>query len=145
MSQPSFSSPEAMQTQVDAYFNYCDAKMIFKQVVQKGEIIIVPTPTPPTVIGLCVFLKISRETLNAYKHGEGSGNPRAYSDIVARALDRINDSWATRAGVGCLESKIAGLILSSDFGYTTRNTDTIQLQGIEDICSDLDRSRKGQD
>jgi len=61
-----FKTVKAMSDKIDEYFAMCDAK-----------------PRPYTVITLCLFLDLTRETLLQYQKLEG------YSDAILRAKTMI--------------------------------------------------------
>jgi hypothetical protein len=59
-----FQDPEELQLKIDAYFTHCDNTIINKQhVTGKGDIVIIPTPTPYTMAGLAAWLEISLKNL----------------------------------------------------------------------------------
>jgi len=125
---PAFNSPKEMQERIDKYFEYCENKLIIKQVVNKGTIILVPTPTPVTMAGLALWLGIHRETLNNYdKRSE-------YFGIVSRARKIIEESNITMGMVGVYERSTNNLNLASNFNYSTKDKLTIdideQLQAV---------------
>ena len=109
-----FNSPEEVQTQIDDYFNHCSNSLIIKQVVQKGEIILVPTPTPPTMAGLSLWLGIDRKTLNNYK------NDKPFFPVIMRARKKIEENNMAMGLTGIYESRINTLNLASNFGYANK-------------------------
>lgn len=110
-----FQDPEKLQQRIDAYFEHCDNTIIKKQhVTGKGEIIVVPTPTPYTMAGLAAWLEISRKNLLEYNDRNG------FRNIITRARDKIEASNITLALTGCHDSRIAALNLSSNYGYATK-------------------------
>ena len=111
---PKYSDPDVMEKDIEEYFKKCDKTIIYKQVVQKGEIIRVPTPTPYTMAGLAMTLNMSREALNNYTDKD------IFVDIIARARERIHHQNITMAMVGCYDSRIAALNLASNYGYSDR-------------------------
>ena len=111
---PLYSTPEALQDAIDAYFAACDAKIITKQVVQKGEIVKVPTPTPYTMAGLAVALEVDRKTIINY------GRKEEFFHIIAHARRRVEADNIEKAIVGCYDSRIAALNLASNYGYADR-------------------------
>ena len=124
---PSWDDPEKMSAAIDQYFCECDTTLIHKQhVTGKGDIVIVPTPTPYTMAGLALALRISRETLNQYRsenHPCYKTEPKKaaqFSDIISCARERIHHQNVTLAMVGCHDSRIAALNLASNYGYAAK-------------------------
>lgn len=126
-----WDEPERLQAAVDEYFDKCEKRIITKQVVSKGEVIKMKVPTPPTIIGLCVHLDISEQCLSEY------GNSEAFGEVISRARARVKEATASVAMIGALEPKIAGLILSSDFGYTTKSQVDLSVETLEDVLGKL--------
>jgi len=127
---PIWDDPVKFQRAVDNYFIECDKTIIYKQVVQKGEIIQVPTPEPYTMAGLAHHLGATRETLNQYKKDD------RFSDIIAQARERIHRQNINLGLIGCHDSRISALNLASNFGYAQKKdvdiTDHGTVQAILD-------------
>uniref|UniRef100_A0A6M3IIT0 Putative terminase small subunit n=1 Tax=viral metagenome TaxID=1070528 RepID=A0A6M3IIT0_9ZZZZ len=133
---PKYDDENTLQQHIDDYFADCDNTVINKQVVQKGEIILVPTPKPYTMAGLARALEMSRETLNQYSKTD------KFSDAIAQARRRIEEQNICLAMVGCYESRIAALNLSSNFGYSDRSAQEIDdKRRLEDSLDDLQEKR----
>jgi hypothetical protein len=109
-----YQSVKAFQKKVDEYFQECDANIIIKKVVQKGEIVEVPMSEPYTMAGLAHHLDLSRQALNEYKMTD------TFGDIVMRARKKIERANINAAALGLHEPKIAHLNLASNFGYSTK-------------------------
>ena len=109
-----YTDKDSFEAAVNAYFKECDSTTIIKQVVQKGEIISVPTPKPYTMAGLARALEIDRKTLNNYKEDDN------FFPIISRARERIHEQNVTLALLGCHDSRIAALNLASNYGYAIR-------------------------
>ena len=112
---PKYSTAEKLQAAVNAYFTDCDAKIIIKQVVQKGEIVEVPTPLPYTVIGLANALGVDRRTINNYKDSD------TFFPIIASARARIEEQNLAMGLIGAHDSRIAALNLASNYGYSEKS------------------------
>ena len=131
---PKYETPEEMQALIELFFDQCQNILIIKQVVQKGEIILVPTPTPPTMAGLAFALNISREKLNNYK-----GKPE-FGHVIARARERIEHNNITMGLTGVYESRINNLNLVSNFGYTQRSEVDVNIKGGHKQLTDEERA-----
>ena len=122
-----YTDRDEFEAHVDNYFYVCDHTTLYKSVVQKGEIIKVPTPKPYTMAGLARALRMSRDTLNQYSKSD------TFSDIVSQARMRIHEQNIELALIGCHDSKIAALNLASNFGYVI-NTGLKELaESVSDI------------
>jgi len=128
---PLWTDPEALEQAVEEYFAKCESRILIKQVVSKGDIVRMEVPTPPTLCGLCLHLRISEDTLEEY------GKRPEFCGIISRARARVKESTVSVAMIGALEPKIAGLVLSSDFGYTTRSEVGVTAETLEDILGKL--------
>ena len=109
-----FTDPAEMAQHIENFFDYCGNTLIIKQVVSKGDIILVPTPTPPTMAGLAVWLNMSRETLNQYR------KDKPFSDIIIRARCRIETDNVTKGMLGVYEHNTNRLNIASNFGYAQK-------------------------
>ena len=142
---PSITDPDELYDTLEAYFDKCDSTPITRQHVTGKGITLVTTPTPYTMAGLALAIGISRETLNQYRHtnhpwaAEKPDLAKKFSDILTHARQRIEVQNLTHAMVGCYDSKIASLNLSSNYKYST-STD-VKLEGsvtLEDKLRDLE-------
>lgn len=137
-----YQSASELEAAVNAYFADCDSKIINKQVVQKGIIVEVPTPTPYTMAGLARALNVDRMTLIRY--GDVDNRPE-YCGIIAQARKKIEESNVTLALVGCHESRIAALNLTSNYGYgdrvdidlTNREVSTLEDEQADQIVEEV--------
>lgn len=109
-----WEDPKVFEQAIDDYFIQCDETILHKQVVQKGEIIQVPTPTPYTMAGLARALRCSRDTLNQYSHND------KFADVVSHARMKVHEQNIVLALIGVHDSKIAALNLASNFGYVVK-------------------------
>lgn len=120
-----YTDKDLFKAKVEDYFNKCDKTVIKKQVVTRGEIIIVETPKPYTMAGLAYHLDIERQTLNNYKSRE------TYFDIIMHARKRIEEANISLAMVGCHDSKIAALNLASNYGYAVKQDLNVEGDGLK--------------
>jgi len=112
---PKYNDPHTLQAAIDEYFKKCDETVIVKQVVQKGEIVEVPTPLPYTVIGLANALGVDRRTINNYKDSD------IFFPIIASARARIEEQNLAMGLIGAHDSRIAALNLASNYGYSEKS------------------------
>lgn len=103
-------TPEALKKKVDEYFDYCKNTMVEavvgKQVIQVSK--------PPHIIGLALYLGITRETLYQYLDGNYRGSEEAQkkvSDILSRARDKIILDAYEGAALGRYNERITQLKL----------------------------------
>lgn len=76
-----FKEAEDLEAAIFEFFAECDSRTI--QVATKEGVETMKDPRPPTVIGLCLWLGISRQTLLNYKAKERFG------PVIARAMQVI--------------------------------------------------------
>ena len=113
---PKWQDPEKLKAAIDAYFADCDTRIITKKVVQKGEIVEVPTPLPYTVIGLANALGVDRRTINNYRESD------KFFPIIASARARIEEQNLAMGLIGAHDSRIAALNLASNYGYSEKSS-----------------------
>ena len=130
---PKYSDPIEFEAAVNRYFDECDNTTIIKQVVQKGEIIPVPTPKPYTMAGLARALEIDRRTLNNYKANDN------LFPIISRARERIHEQNVTFALLGIHDSRIANLNLASNFDYVLKTQTEVDATVTTPEFTDEDR------
>lgn len=107
-----FSSPEDMQSKIDAYFEYCNARTKKEVVKTKDyyEVIEMPDPTPYTVYGLADFLDCDADTLLNYQTKD------SFSVIIARAKHKILTNKVERGLDGKSNPAITKLLLGYNYG-----------------------------
>uniref|UniRef100_A0A6M3IZZ0 Putative terminase small subunit n=2 Tax=viral metagenome TaxID=1070528 RepID=A0A6M3IZZ0_9ZZZZ len=122
------NDPAKVQQIINEYFLECDTTKITKQVAHSKGITEVKTSTPYTMAGLARALRVSRETLNQYRHAIHPGETpeekiqhERISDIISHARDRVHEQNVTLALAGCHDSRIAALNLASNYGYSQKN------------------------
>ncbi len=131
---PKYTSPAEMQKDIDAYFDKCDGTKIKKQHVTGKGVIEVETPTPYTMAGLAAALNMGRTTLNSYMKSEHYTEWKArepekatdFRNIITCARQKIEARNLELALVGCYDSKIAALNLSSNYGYSSKQEQDIK-------------------
>ena len=144
-------TPDELQTSVDAYFDHCEASAI-KRDLKSGDVKV--RKEWPTMVGLALWLDITKETLYQYLNGEyptqwmdndscNSGLndierhniKQGYSDTLARARQRVETSTVIAAANGDIDGRIAQLLMHQ-WGYKSDPIDntgtvTIQWQGVD--------------
>lgn len=129
--KPCWSDRAELEQAIQLYFDECDQHIISKQVVQKGEIVTVPTPEPYTMAGLADALGVSRNTLNRYNRDS------IFSDVIAHARNKIERQNIVLGLIGVHDSRMAALNASSNFGYSDRS-ETVHRDGtVEDVLRAL--------
>lgn len=116
--------------QVDAYFDKCDATFID-----------VPTPKgvvkhrkPYTVLGMCEFLGITRETLCEY---EKLGS---FSDTISRAKERIEADKQEGALIGRYNAQFTQFDLMNNSNW--RNKESVDVSNFDFIVGLVDSSKE---
>ena len=112
---PIFSDPEVLQEQVDQYFIHCDETLIDKPIIRKGETFLQQVTTPYTMAGLALWLGMSRDALNRYRHDD------KFCDVLTQARNKVESNNVTMGLLGIYEPKLNALNLASNFGYATRS------------------------
>ena len=112
MSAKSFNSVEELSNKLDGYFTYCDE-----------------LPRPYTVLSLCIYLGISRETLCQY------GNKDEYSDTITCAKLRI-EAYAE----DCLYTakNPTGIIFNLKNNWKWHDKQEIENSGSLDVSNKVD-------
>lgn len=131
-----FTDPDKLAEQVDRFFATCEASREEHQLRNGG--VQVRYRKPPSVIGLAVYLGVSRQTLYRYMAGDiESLDSAVYStirDILVRARDRIEALTLEGAMSGEVDSKAASLVLGG-MGYSNKSDDsptvTVRIVGAD--------------
>ena len=111
---PKYKTEVELQDIIDEYFKHCEKTTITVKKLHSQGVTKTKVPTPPTMIGLAVWLKVSRNHLNEWKKAARFG------DTIARARDRIEENNIAMGQVGVYESRINTLNLAANFGYATK-------------------------
>lgn len=104
-----YANKEDLENKINSYFDWCDSQ---KQELynDKGQITKVISK-PYTVSGLCLYLGITRETLNQYEDNND------YSDTIKRAKMRIENDVEEGIMTGRINT-ISGIFnLKNNFGW----------------------------
>jgi hypothetical protein len=114
-----FKSPEDLQKQIIAYFEYCDSRTKKEIVKTKDyfEIIDMPDPIPYTVYGLADFLDCESDTLLNYAKKDG------FSVLIARAKAKILTNKVERGLDGKSNPAMTKLLLGHNYGIIEPKND----------------------
>jgi len=130
-----FSAPEELQEKINEYFQFCDDKKeSFTD--SKGNVKIIQKPY--TMSGLCVYLKINKDTLWEY------GKKPGFSEVVKEAKSRVENYCEENTMSGKLNPIFSIFSLKNNFGWTDRievNTNTQPEQLTPDDIKDVLRKR----
>jgi len=112
MSAKSFNSVDELKTKIDNYFIYCDTK-----------------PRPYTVLSMCIYLDICRDTLCEYAKLEG------YSDTIKKAKARIE---AYAEDILFTSKTPVGVIFNLKNNFNWRDKTEVESSGTLDTTSKVD-------
>jgi len=121
-----FNSPEELQEAINEYFEYCDSQKEIS-INDKGQTKVIQKPY--TISGLCVFLDITRETLNEYS------KKQEYSDTIKKARQIVESYVEENSLIGRLNPVVSIFNLKNNFGWVDKievNTNT----GNEQLTQD---------
>ena len=79
----------------------------------------------PSVEGLAIALKVSRETLNRWNHGERRNNS-GHGDTVKSAVQMLNAMTATNLQEGKVNPAAGIFLLKNNAGYTDTQQITVE-------------------
>lgn len=138
--ETTFSDPALLEEQVEAYFRHCEeSKKVYE--LKNGDVKI--RQEFPTMTGLAVWLRCSRETLYSYINQDDKPDSldretiKKLSDTLSYARNRIAMSLSQTSMSGDADPKIAGLLLNA-MGETTpevQATVNVVIQGDSDAYS----------
>lgn len=106
-----FESPEIMQEACMEYFEETSKRKWFKAEAIKGgkevgKTINVPTETPFSISGLCLFLGVNTRYFEQFEKSETYKNNKDYSTIITRVKDIIETHQLEGAIVGAFNPNI---------------------------------------
>lgn len=99
-----FNSVEEMQIKIDKYFKYCDSKT---EILPDGKY----KYKPYTISGLCLYLNITRETLNEYS------KTIEFSDTISKAKNKIENWLEENSLAGITNPTVSMFNLKNNFGW----------------------------
>ncbi len=116
-----FKTPQELETKIQAYFDYCNARTKKEIVKTKDyfEIIDMPDPIPYTVYGLADFLDVDADSLLNYSDRED------FSVLIVRAKQSIQTNKVERGLDGKSNPIITKFMLANNYGMSdkTENSD----------------------
>ncbi len=115
-----FETAENLEEAIHEYFSELDGRTV--QVVTKDGVETIQDPKPPSVVGLCLWLGISRQTLLNYKVKQKFGH------VIARAMQVIENGYEG-ALMSRDQSNGAKFNLNVNFGWIERKA--LELSGPE--------------
>lgn len=150
-----FKSPKELAEKIDGYFIQCEQSKSTRE-LKSGDIRV--RQQIPSMVGLAVYLGVGKSTLYDYAEGkydkrisdsdidsssdgEYSRNSEyteyidTYSEVIARARDRIELATLDAASSGDMDGRVA-LSRLAKYGYSTRveseskATLTVQWEGV---------------
>lgn len=104
-----FKTPEELQTAIDEYFAWCDARTI-KKVDDNGKEYLVSYPAPYTMHGLARALQVDRQTILNYADKD------EYFGAIKAARQRVAEDVETRLMDGKAQTG-AIFNLKNNFGW----------------------------
>ena len=130
-SEKKYSSPKELWEKGCEYFEYMDKNPWQKVDAAKagdrfGEHVVIPTPRPYTLSGLCLYLGITEQTLSNYEKKEGY---EAYFG-VAHTLKRI---CYTQKYEGAAVGAFSASIISRDLGLVEKKDFTTAGDKLGDV------------
>jgi len=135
-----YQSAEEFEKVANEYFNNCDTNMRWKRTdfiksgERAGELVDINLPTPYTIEGLCLHLKISVQTFYDYVNAEHSPH---LVEVATIARDRIREQNISGAHSNIFNavtvSRIHGLRDNVDV-----TTDGVKIQPITNLLFNTD-------
>ena len=129
-----YSDVESLSAKIEEYFNYCD-KQTKTYITKNG-----PPKTsykPYTVIGLCNFLGICRETFSQYQ------KDRRFSDATRSAKSRC-EAWLEEHAInGETQPLVSIFSLKNNYGWKdkTETEITITVNATDNIQAARERAK----
>ena len=118
-----FQSEENLIERINAYFDYCDRR-ILKRIVNKNGELVNEISTPYSITGLASFLKVDRHTLVNYE-GKSDGFFTAIKDAKAK----IEASYEERGLIGEANPAVTIFTLKNNFNWKDRQEQDITTLG----------------
>lgn len=124
-----FSNPEELEKRVEEYFIHCESTKR-EMVLKSGDVKI--RQEFPSMAGLALWLKVSRETLYSYiemdeKVSQDESITKEISDTLSRARERIKQNLIQNSLSGDADSRIAGMLLTAMGETTPENNATVNV------------------
>lgn len=112
-----FETAEELQAAIDAYFDYCDNRIVKVFSKKIGDVVEINDPEPYTMSGLAYHMGIDRDTLINYGKRDG------FFGTVKRARDKVHADVERRL----MEDAPTGAIfnLKNNFGWKDKTEQEI--------------------
>lgn len=114
-SQKKWTTPEALQKDVDAYFKECDNHK--KVEIVNGKLMEIPAPKPYTLEKLALHLDCDSETLKNYRTKKGY---EPYFGIINKARLKVVSNMAERASMFESHASFTQFLMKNHFGYADK-------------------------
>lgn len=123
-----WSTPEALQKDIDAYFKRCDDNTKVELIM--GKFREIPHPLPYSIEGLAVALDVDRMTLKNYEKRKGY---EPFFAVIKKARDKVLANMVERASNYDSHASFTQFLMKNNYGFVDRqeieNTgDTIVIQ-----------------
>lgn len=134
--EKTFESPEELWRSACEYFEYTDSRK-WNKVDFKGkdvEMVEIPTDTPYTQTGLCIFLDITMNTWSNYRSKDG------YEDFF-RVVELIDQIIYTQKFEGATVGAYNSSIIARDLGLTDKTESKVDVTSNVTIFEIPDNKR----
>jgi hypothetical protein len=123
---PIYTSSEELKKSIDAYFLDC-AKRKRAFITKDGSVVMIPSPAPIHITGLCAYLEISNDTLRNYeKLGDVDG--QFFGSTIARAKKKCEMYAVDQLFEGNKGNK-ADFVLKNNFKWKDKTEQDINFKG----------------
>lgn len=104
-----FATPEELEREISAYFNWVDSHPWYKVEAIKsgdnaGKLIKIPNARPYTLSGLCIYLNASESYWKEFRKREGLSDD--FMSIISRTEEIIRTNKFEGAAVGAFKENI---------------------------------------
>jgi len=130
-----YETVEELQAKIEEYFTYCDEKKEIS-VNDKGHEKVIQKPY--TMSGLCVYLKISKDTLWEY------ARKSEYAEIVKWAKSMVENYCEENTMAGKLNPIFSIFSLKNNFGWTDRIEVNTTTQPEQLSVNDIKKALNGK-
>lgn len=131
---PKYTDPEKLEADIKAYFDHCESTK--REFELKAGGTLTRYEEPPSMIGLALWLDVSKVALYKWLDGEymeqvDERTKERFLYLLSRARDRIEQTTLARATTGDYQPKIAAMVLTN-MGYEKPQDDravVVKIQG----------------
>jgi len=133
-----FKTKDLLLDKINKYFAYCDRNTENK-IDKEGVFKKVSRPIPYTIIGMCDFLEIHRDTFNEWiRHDKTYG----YTDILKKARQKIEKNTLEGAMMGRWKESFSMFILKTHYGYKDNHNINIGGQSQNPVVVDFSKIKE---